>query len=316
MGNKVSPAVNEMPIIEDSYELMSQDNSRKIWCKQWKPNNKEKARCAIYICHGLGEHCMVYDSFAKMLAQKFDALVFANDHMCHGRSEGEPRAYTESLNTFVMDMQLHVKEVYSKLDRDQGCLPFFIFGHSMGGAISTLFCMNFPQLVTGGVMLMGPLFDLSQASLMLQIKYHASKLFLRVLPLCLPVGGLSYTDCVTEERFVKEFQDDPFRFHGTLKIGLVAALLNGIEEIQSKLSTFTVPLFIGHGTLDRLCCVEASKKFYEGAPSPVKCLKIYEKGAHCLLHEFKSGIRDQLIEDVSSWMTARLETLEKQQTTL
>ncbi|OQR70015.1 monoglyceride lipase-like [Tropilaelaps mercedesae] len=46
MGNRVSPRLEDvsLPAVEDSYELLSKDNNRKLWCKQWKPNNIEKPR--------------------------------------------------------------------------------------------------------------------------------------------------------------------------------------------------------------------------------------------------------------------------------
>jgi alpha-beta hydrolase superfamily lysophospholipase len=308
MGNKVSPsgAGNSAPI-EDSYEIISDDN-RKIWCKQWRPKSMEKIRCAVYICHGLGEYCITpaYDALAKMFAQRYDAIVFANDHMGHGRSEGTPRAYTDSLYKFVDDMHLHIKEVYGKLELSQRKTPLYLFGHSMGGAISTLFTLKHPHLVTGGVMLMGPLFDLSQQSWELQFKYHLTHCLKSILPSSLPVAPLLYSDCVSEPEIGKQFDQDPHRFHGWIKMGIVAAMIYAIKEMHERNSDFTAPLFISHGTSDKLCCVQASKDFYEKASSKIKTLKLYEKGAHCLLDEYKSGIRDKLVTDIQVWMDARI----------
>ena len=77
----------------------------------------------------------------------------------HGRSEGQPRAYTDSLNTFVSDVHMHIDEVYQKLQKTPEELPLFVFGHSMGGAISLLYAQESPKRLTGGLMLMGPLIE-------------------------------------------------------------------------------------------------------------------------------------------------------------
>ncbi|OQR73409.1 monoglyceride lipase-like [Tropilaelaps mercedesae] len=112
---------------------------------------------------------MVYDTLAKLLAQKYDALVFGHDHVGHGRSSGEPRAYVESLNILEQDMAMHIDEVYAKLRTDQEKLPLFVFGHSMGGAVSLLYAIRrnfgpeYPGGLRGGLMLMAPLISLSNS---------------------------------------------------------------------------------------------------------------------------------------------------------
>lgn len=84
----------------------------------------------------------------------------------HGRSSGEPRAFVESLNILEEDMAMHIDEVYAKYQKDQEKLPLFVFGHSMGGAVSLLYTMRrqlgqqYPGGLRGGLMLMGPLINL------------------------------------------------------------------------------------------------------------------------------------------------------------
>ncbi|XP_003742665.1 monoglyceride lipase [Galendromus occidentalis] len=306
MGNKVSPSPDDLPPVEDSYELLCKDGKRKIWCKQWKPNNIEKARCAIYICHGLGEHCMVYDFIAKIWAQKYDALVMANDHMGHGRSEGQPRAYTDSLSTFVSDVHMHIEEAYQKLQKTPEELPLFIFGHSMGGAISLLLARENPKRITGGLMLMGPLIEYSTYNLANLIKYHLTKTIGSILPANMPASPLLYTDCVSEPEQAAEFNKDPLRYHGWIRFGIVRAMFKAVEEIRDMADKFDVPIFLGHGTADKLCCPTAAQIFIDKAASKVKTLKIYQGGAHCLFHEFKSGIRNDLIRDLDEWLHDRM----------
>ncbi|XP_022711820.1 monoglyceride lipase-like [Varroa jacobsoni] len=318
MGNKVSPRLEDVPPppVEDSYQLHSEDKKRTIWCKQWKPNNIEKARCMLYICHGLGEHIMVYDELAKLFAQKYDAIVFGHDHVGHGRSSGEPRCYMESLNILEQDMAMHIDEVYKKYHTNQEKLPLFVFAHSMGGAVSLLYMIRrqvdqrYPGGLRGGLMLMGPLISLSQASLVLQAKQYITKIVRPILPSWVPVTQLPFEDCVSEPSVAEEFNRDPLRYHGWIHMGTACAMLDAIDEIHKGVKSFETPFFISHGSADKLCCVKASRKFAEDAPAKVKICKIYENGAHCLLHEFSSGIRERLLKDLFEWMDMRFKELQ------
>lgn len=38
---------------------------------------------------------------------------------------------------------------------------------------------------------------------------------------------------------------------------------------------------------------------------------MYQGGNHCLFHEFKSGIRNELIRDLDEWLDARFKAIER-----
>ncbi|OQR71957.1 monoglyceride lipase-like [Tropilaelaps mercedesae] len=145
---------------------------------------------------------------------------------------------------------------------------------------------------------------------MLQIKQYIMRIMRPILPNWLPVTTLLFEDCVTETTVAEEFNRDPLRFHGWLQMGMVTALMDAVDDIHGSASSFETPLFIAHGSADRLCCAKASKKFVEDAPAKFKACKIYENGAHCLLHEFKSKIRDRMLEDLFQWLDTRFKDLE------
>ena len=66
------------------FEFPSQ-GAGMIHAYRWEPEGKPVA--VVQLIHGIAEHLMRYDDFAKFLTSK-GYLVVGEDHMSHGRSHG------------------------------------------------------------------------------------------------------------------------------------------------------------------------------------------------------------------------------------
>merc|ERR1711860_314543 len=109
-----------------SITKMKNADGQELFCRIWKNPNTEP-RALVFLCHGYGEHCgTVYDSFISQQLIKDDYLVFAHDHVGHGKSEGD-RVHIDHFSVYCRDVWQHITEMKEK----HPGLPVFIYGHSM-----------------------------------------------------------------------------------------------------------------------------------------------------------------------------------------
>ncbi|THF53882.1 alpha/beta hydrolase [Allorhizobium terrae] len=103
------------------------------------------ARGILLICHGLTEHSLRYNAFAKaMSAAGFH--VYAHDHRGHGQTT----APDASLGRFarrdgVAKVIADVKAMRDFASAAHPDLPIVLFGHSMGGLIALRAATEYPE---------------------------------------------------------------------------------------------------------------------------------------------------------------------------
>ena len=107
-------------------------------------------RFVTLLAHGYGEHAGRYEHVAAMLVG-LGAVVYAPDHLGHGRSAGE-RALVDDIETLVND--LHA--VADRARADHPGLPVVLVGHSMGGLIAARFAQRYGDELTA-LVLSGPI---------------------------------------------------------------------------------------------------------------------------------------------------------------
>ena len=72
----------------------------RIHAYRWEPEGSPVA--VVQILHGIAEHMLRYDEFARFLAGH-GFLVVAEDHMGHGKSDGTPLYFTGGWETAAGD---------------------------------------------------------------------------------------------------------------------------------------------------------------------------------------------------------------------
>lgn len=95
-------------------------------------------KAMFILIHGTAEHCCrngyigLYESLAKAGVD-----VYSMDTHGNGRSDGEPRGYTETFDHYVNDTVEYIQLVRSKYEKDQ-CPPLVLMGDSLGGCIAVV----------------------------------------------------------------------------------------------------------------------------------------------------------------------------------
>jgi acylglycerol lipase len=269
----------------------------KIFCKYWKPTEEPKA--ALFICHGVGEHCQVpgYDKMATELTKK-GIFVFIHDHVGHGLSEGD-RVHVDDGNTYVKDVLQHVNIVKEKYPT----IPYLIFGHSMGGLITLKTVLDNPNLFTA-MILIGPLVEVNPAE-MSPFMVCLAKSFGRFFPQ-LQVKSIDSKELTHDEEAVKRYDEDPLVWHGGLKVKWsLCMLVNLLPEVNERLSEIEIPFLVIHGTADSLCMASGSQKLYDTAKSQNKTIRLIE-GAYHQVHTETEGRGEQCIKEIAEWSSSVL----------
>ena len=106
----------------------------EIFCYRWAPDSKPVA--AVQISHGMAEHAARYAEFAERLTQA-GFVVYANDHRGHGKTAGslEKAGHFADKNGWKLTVQ-NLKDLNDLIRKEQGDIPCFMLGHSMGSFLA------------------------------------------------------------------------------------------------------------------------------------------------------------------------------------
>jgi len=270
--------------------LKTKDNL-SLFSRQWTVPD---AQANVFIIHGIAEHSGRYKEIASFFNAK-NCSVFSYDQRGHGKSEGE-RAFIPKFSLMADDMEIWMDAFY-KPDK-----PSFIFAHSLGALITCYYMfLKKPTLSSlKGVMFTGPGLMISKD--LAPILQKLAPIIGNLLPRMKTVG-MNGTFVSKDPKVVKAYQDDPLVYHKKTHAKTGWEIMKAMKWVLSQAKDFTFPLFIGHGTVDKLSELEGSKLFFKTVSSSDKTMKIYEG----LYHEiFNEPEKEVFYHDLDQWLTERL----------
>ncbi|XP_055503942.1 monoglyceride lipase-like [Leucoraja erinacea] len=215
----------------------------------------------------------------------------------HGQSEGH-RLNVSHFQVYVRDCLQHIDMMKV---RHPG-LKIFLLAHSMGGLIAIYLMLDRPQDIAGTIHI-APLVTLNPDSAK-PWKVFCTKLLCHLAP-NMPVGTMDPQWMSRDENVITSFKADALSYHGAMKVGFAAVLLNAMTGLENRLPTITTPMLIMHGDADKLCNVKGSQLMYELAASTDKTLKIFEECFHQLHLELPEVVKE-VYELIQSWLNERL----------
>ncbi|EUA91809.1 dienelactone hydrolase family protein [Mycobacterium ulcerans str. Harvey] len=257
----------------------------------WTPDAAPKA--VVVLAHGLGEHARRYDHVAQRLGAA-GLVTYTLDHRGHGRSGGK-RVLVRDISEYTADFDTLV----GIATRDNPGLKCIVLGHSMGGGIVFAYGVERPDNYDLMV-LSAP--AVAAQDLVSPVIAAAAKVLGVVVP-GLPVQELDFTAISRDPEVVAAYQNDPQVYHGRVPAGIGRALLQVGETMPRRAPALTAPLLVIHGTDDRLIPIEGSRRLVGHVGSADVELKEYPGPYH---EAFNEPERDQVLDDVVSWITARL----------
>ncbi len=269
------------------------DDGLTLATRRWTPHGQAKA--AVVIVHGIGEHSGRYAHVAAHLLLH-DYAVYAFDLRGHGRSEGEPRVYVESFDDYAHDLARFLGYVLA----DAPGLPVFLYGHSLGGGIAAYYVTERGTDGLAGLVLSSAALKIpADLSPLLQ---KAAGLLSRLVPK-LPLTKLDPSHLSRDPAVVRAYEEDPLVYTGGVRPRVGAEVLRVTEHVRDHANAFTLPLYLFHGTADKITDPEGSRWLYEHAPSDDKTLKLYEGFYHETHNE---PDRDRVLADLTDWLDAHV----------
>lgn len=248
---------------------------------------------AALLIHGLGDHARAIP-YLRLRAALVDAgwRVYSFDLPGHGLSEGE-RVYTPAWRCLGDDVN-DVIEIAAELEKR----PIFVLGLSMGGLLALHAALQARRGIVAGVVAMAPALSPEGAPWIVRKMLVWIGRFTHATPLPM---GLRPKQISRDDTAVAEYLRDEL-FQRKCSPGLALALMEGMAAVQAGAGRMQAPLFVLHGSADRIAPAEASARFIENAGSPDKERKVYLGARHNLLLESNS---EEVIRDVLAWLAAR-----------
>ncbi|KAF8719998.1 hypothetical protein HU200_024768 [Digitaria exilis] len=247
-----------------------------------------------------GEHCILAACGIKLATAGYG--VFGIDYEGHGKSMGA-RCYIQKFENLVDDCDRFFKSICAI--EDYRNKSRFLYGESMGGAVTLLLHRKDPTFWDGAV-LVAPMCKISEKvkphpvviTLLTQVEEIIPKW--KIVP-TKDVIDSAFKDPVKREKIRKNkliYQDKP-----RLKTAL--ELLRTSMDVEDSLSEVRMPFFILHGEADTVTDPEVSRALYERAASTDKTIKLYPG----MWHGLTAGEPDDNVElvfsDIVAWLDER-----------
>lgn len=260
------------------FESFLQGSEGRIFYRRWDP--EEVPVRIVQIVHGYAEHGGRYGHVADALTAR-GAVVYADDHLGHGRSDGKRALITDFEH--VTD-DLHAVADVSR--REHPGLPLVLVGHSMGGLLAARFAQRWPDQVAGVAFCGAVIGDWQWARDVLTRPELPDVPFDPEALSRDPVVGAHYAA-------------DPLVYHGQYKRGLLEAEVVALDRFQEDISRLTMPVLFLHGTEDPFVPYERSLEAVEDMPTDDVTVHVYSGARHEVLNETN---RDEVIEHLASWI--------------
>ena len=235
------------------------------------------------VCHGYGEHLGRYEHVAARLTAD-GAVVYAQDHIGHGESEGE-RVLIPDFEKVVDDFHL----LHERAVKEHPGLSVVLIGHSMGGMIAARYAQRYGDSLTC-VVLSGPVLG----------KWAAVD---TLLPLDeMPDAPIDPATLSRDPAVGEAYVADPLVWHGPFKKPTVQALADCIETINDA-GTVKAPVLWVHGEDDQLVPYDGTSAGWPKIAGPEAEDKVYPGARHEIFNETN---KDEALDDVVAFVHRHL----------
>jgi alpha-beta hydrolase superfamily lysophospholipase len=270
-------------------EMLKGAGGLSIFMRSWQPAGNPRAIVAMV--PGFNSH----SGYFKWVGDQFAAnglAAYAVDLRGRGKSEGE-RFFVENIGDYVSDVDLMVQTAKSR----QPDLPVFLLGHSAGGVVSCVYTLEHQDELAGLICedfaFQVPAPDIALAALkgLSHLAPHAH------------LFKLKNEDFSRDPEVVRAMNNDPLIENENQPLQTVAEFVRADNRLKREFPLIKLPVFILHGTADKVTKFEGSQFFYDTVGSKDRTLGLYEGHFHDLLNDVG---KERVLGDIQEWLDARL----------
>eukprot|EP01018_Ginkgo_biloba_P000334 Gb_04735 [translate_table: standard] len=280
-----------------------------LFTQSWTPC-EGPIKGIVCMNHGYGtDTAWMFQKIPISFAQ-WGYAVFAADLWGHGRSDGL-RCYMGDMEKVAATSLFFFKAMRDS--EDYKALPAFLFGESMGGAVTLLMCFQDPNGWDGAIF-SAPLFILPDGTKPSRWRLTAYGLLFGLADTwaVMPDQKGAKRSCKDPEKH-KVIVSNPRRYRGKPRVGTMRELSRVTALFQDNFEKVTVPFLTVHGISDEITSPESSKALYERAKSEDKTLKLYEGMYHSLIQGETDENSNLVLADMREWVDARVEKKHQRQ---
>ncbi len=276
-----------------------------IFCESFRT---AKARGALLVVHGIGEHSGRYEELVEH-ALRLRLNVHLFDLRGHGRSQGV-RGHFKSLADHHADMDAWISHLVDSGELNAG-LPCFLLGHSLGGLIALTFLArylqkpSYPEIT--GLLLSSPLLGLRWNPLRLLEAQVARHLPSFLLSLQVPTG-ISAKQLTHDRLEQKRYEEDPL-VHGWITPAAFLAIEDGLTSVNRLLPQLRSPILLLLGGQDEVVDNNESLQLRKKVADPrLVEVKVFHRFFHEPLHESK---KERAHLEIKKWILKCLQAPKK-----
>jgi alpha-beta hydrolase superfamily lysophospholipase len=285
-----APATQPLPVgVSHRDGTFRTEDGLDLYYQVWGPDTGDD-KAVLVLVHGLKDHSDRYAQVAWALAAH-DYAVYAFDLRGHGRSEGD-RVWVGSFEDYLEDLDVFLRAVVRTNEMGR---PIFLFGHSMGGAIVTLYTLEYHPPIAG-LILSAPAIHVDVWGITQGLTHALAFMWPTA-----PAMNLDDESFSRDPQVVAGMKCDPLITDGRGPAQTASELLDAMDTIHDRQAELALPILLLHGTADAITDPAGTQGLYAGVSSPDKTLKLYPGLYHDLLHEPEKA---QVLADILAWLDA------------
>ncbi len=269
----------------ESTSTFATEDDLEIFTRSWTPDGE--AHRAMLLVHGLAEHSGRWDHVARFFVDHGYAVA-SFDLRGHGQSGGT-KGHVDHFSDFLDDIEGIVNSGLVRTD-----LPWAMYGHSLGGLITTCYLADQRPHPAAAVVSAPAL----SADIPVTTKLAAQTLS-RVFPkLALP-NPVDLDHLSRDETVGEAYDNDPLVYQkGTTRFARES--FDAQDRIADQIEQIDTPMLVIHGAEDTLVPPSASAPL-----ATLDCVdrKVYP-GLRHELHNEPEQI--QVLSEVAAWLDATL----------
>ncbi|MEZ4743767.1 MAG: alpha/beta hydrolase [Bdellovibrionota bacterium] len=273
--------------------LMSPVDGLTLTIHSWAPFEGDPEQ--ILVIHpGFGDHAQRYLNLINGLNDN-KTLFVAIDARGHGKSEGI-RGHANSFSDFSQDLDClidHLRSQYS-------LLPVTLFGHSMGGAVVLDYVQrDGSQNKIHVLVVSAPALKIKLTPANLLKKIIGENLA-RFFPDLIIAANLDADAISSDESVINDYLEDPL-VHDKISLRLGSELLSIGKKIFRDAEKINLPVYLMHGTEDKIALPSGSEELFVKITSAEKKLSLYPKLRHECFNEVPAA-RNEVLAQLKSWL--------------